>query len=631
MDRQPHHQLLHPPLTPPSSAGVDKLPLPLPPPSLPPALPLFYTPPSNPGQMAPIALLQSRGRTRFVSNELNAASRAQSANSEGFTTNAQGKLYSKKWYAILDGPKPGVVRSSWAEVEPFIRRYKCFHFSHFTREKADDCVRRYGVKQAKKRQGRLSTRHSAPYRQTAAPQQALPVQQLAAVPQTATAENTAAVQQTPAVKLAALEQRTAALQQEGVASKSSQSQTQLQAPPSRYSWIPAEQQALLSGSSQLSTQQPGDSSSSYQLIVPGMMWYGIVGGDLPGVHYAHIRDIAPMLESGATHVTASSWEHALSWFEEHAGQVKGKRKWYGVLGGLVPGVHYAVYDDLKPTVERRQNRQRIFQSAPTALTWFVNHKQGYKSTQRPEPAPRTVPAMGTQNDPVEIEDNSPPPPPKRQRLEQDADPTMHRGIETVALAPIPSSSNAVPQASLPSNRSLSQPDLESARSSCDIVPISEPKLSKEQADLVDLIMTGKNVFYTGSAGVGKSTVLNAFKREFSKRGISISVVAPTGKAALAIGGTTTWSFAGWTPDSHKKPLEQLITEAHGHVAWKRLDAVKVLVIDEISMVENLHFERINELMKEIKKSGLAFGGVQIIVTGDVSLSSVPSHQLLTYL
>jgi hypothetical protein len=45
----------------------------------------------------------------------------------------------------------------------------------------------------------------------------------------------------------------------------------------------------------------------------------------------------------------------------------------------------------------------------------------------------------------------------------------------------------------------------------------------------------------------------------------------------------------------------------------------VLVIDEISMCENKFFTRLNEVMKEARDSRQPFGGVQLVVTGDVSV------------
>ncbi|KAF2000687.1 hypothetical protein P154DRAFT_192937 [Amniculicola lignicola CBS 123094] len=110
-------------------------------------------------------------------------------------------------------------------------------------------------------------------------------------------------------------------------------------------------------------------------------------------------------------------------------------------------------------------------------------------------------------------------------------------------------------------RSTMQTNL--VQSAPDVVPLTEPILCKEQADLVELILSGANVFYTGSAGCGKSTVLKAFVRRFKERGMRVDIVAPTGRAALDINGSTTWTYAGWTPDAHKKPLKKLKEAAHG--------------------------------------------------------------------
>ena len=150
---------------------------------------------------------------------------------------------------------------------------------------------------------------------------------------------------------------------------------------------------------------------------------------------------------------------------------------------------------------------------------------------------------------------------------------------------------------------------------------TEPVLCPEQAALVDLICAGRNVFYTGSAGCGKSTVLKAFTKRLEGMGKKVHILAPTGRAALQVNGATTWTYAGWTPNSHKKPLKELQKSAHGKFMWKRFNETDVLVIDEISMVENLHFERLNKVMQDalhdpkltVQK---AFGGVQIVVTGD---------------
>lgn len=147
-------------------------------------------------------------------------------------------------------------------------------------------------------------------------------------------------------------------------------------------------------------------------------------------------------------------------------------------------------------------------------------------------------------------------------------------------------------------------------------PKTEPELCQEQQDLVNLILSGRNVFYTGSAGCGKSTVLKAFVKQLRDKGRKVVIVAPTGRAALEVNGQTFFTFAGWVPDSFKKPIKKLREAAHGKFVRKRLNDVHVLVIDEVSMMENYALERLNEVMQEARGDSRAFGGVQVVVTGD---------------
>jgi ATP-dependent DNA helicase PIF1 len=157
---------------------------------------------------------------------------------------------------------------------------------------------------------------------------------------------------------------------------------------------------------------------------------------------------------------------------------------------------------------------------------------------------------------------------------------------------------------------------------------TEPELCAEQQALVNLILSGQNVFYTGSAGCGKSTVLKAFVKELKNRGKNVVIVAPTGKAALEVNGCTFYTFAGWTPDHFKKPIKDLRKASHGKFVRKKMKDVDVLVMDEISMVENHAFERLNEVMQEARGKSDAFGGVQLVVTGD--FCQLPPVKPFTY-
>ncbi|KAL6787597.1 PIF1-like helicase domain-containing protein [Trichoderma sp. SZMC 28012] len=148
-----------------------------------------------------------------------------------------------------------------------------------------------------------------------------------------------------------------------------------------------------------------------------------------------------------------------------------------------------------------------------------------------------------------------------------------------------------------------------------------PTLSPEQEDLVSRAVQGHNIFYTGSAGCGKSTVLREMRDRLIGMGKNVHVLAPTGKVAMANGGKTTWSFAGWTPNTHKFSLSELKEFVTGRILLERFRNADTIILDEVSMVEAMHFDRLNEIMKAAhspfdERSTLPFGGTQIIVTGD---------------
>jgi ATP-dependent DNA helicase PIF1 len=121
----------------------------------------------------------------------------------------------------------------------------------------------------------------------------------------------------------------------------------------------------------------------------------------------------------------------------------------------------------------------------------------------------------------------------------------------------------------------------------------------------------------------KSTILRAFKKQLEAGSENrppkrVFVTAPTNLAAFAVGGRTTFNYAGWSISSLGDSLETLKEAAHMKKAWARFVQTDVLVIDEISMVESNFFERLNIVLKEARGNDKAFGGVQIVVTGDVS-------------
>jgi ATP-dependent DNA helicase PIF1 len=219
----------------------------------------------------------------------------------------------------------------------------------------------------------------------------------------------------------------------------------------------------------------------------------------------------------------------------------------------------------------------------------------------------TTPPKRKQIEPLQLEQISP----RRTEITQETTNTSHS----------PSRSRSPPPYSItvdsPSSEEWSLMDPRPAFSAPRATPTyNEPPLCEEQSKLVDTIMAGHNVFYTGSAGCGKSTVLRAFVKRLKDEGKRVDIVAPTGRAALDVSGSTTWTYAGWTPNSMKETLATLEKRALGKLVWKRLTETHVLVIDEVSMIENHHFERLNLILKAARDSKKPFGGVQLVVTGD---------------
>ncbi|XP_056322092.1 ATP-dependent DNA helicase PIF1 [Danio aesculapii] len=144
-----------------------------------------------------------------------------------------------------------------------------------------------------------------------------------------------------------------------------------------------------------------------------------------------------------------------------------------------------------------------------------------------------------------------------------------------------------------------------------VLPVAQ-KLSKEQTAVLNAVLSGKNVFFTGSAGTGKSFLLKRIVGSLPPK--STYATASTGVAACHIGGTTLHSFAGI--GSGSAPLEQCIELAQRPGVLRHWTSCKHLIIDEISMVEAEFFDKLEAIARSIRRSTEPFGGIQLIVCGD---------------
>ncbi|XP_064415803.1 ATP-dependent DNA helicase PIF1 [Latimeria chalumnae] len=138
------------------------------------------------------------------------------------------------------------------------------------------------------------------------------------------------------------------------------------------------------------------------------------------------------------------------------------------------------------------------------------------------------------------------------------------------------------------------------------------KLSTEQSLVLSAVLSGKNVFFTGSAGTGKSYLLKRIVGALPPK--STYATASTGVAACHIGGTTLHAFAGI--GSGNVPLEQCVELARRPGVLQHWISCRHLIIDEISMVEGEFFDKLEAVARVVRRRDEPFGGIQLIVCGD---------------
>lgn len=146
----------------------------------------------------------------------------------------------------------------------------------------------------------------------------------------------------------------------------------------------------------------------------------------------------------------------------------------------------------------------------------------------------------------------------------------------------------------------------------------EHKMKQETA--LNILKTGSSAFITGSAGSGKSYTLQQYlkyiKSELGASADAIAITASTGVAASLIGGVTIHSFSGMgvKDDMTDADINTLFTK---RIRLKiALQKVRILIIDEISMLHRKQFELAAKIIAKAKGSNKPFGGIQVIVCGD---------------
>lgn len=154
----------------------------------------------------------------------------------------------------------------------------------------------------------------------------------------------------------------------------------------------------------------------------------------------------------------------------------------------------------------------------------------------------------------------------------------------------------------------------------------------DQEAAIRAARAGESFFLTGSAGTGKSFVLKRIINDLRERGLNVVVTASTGCAAVAIQGCTIHSASG--VGLGMDSISKLRRRALSREVQRKLVAVDILIIDEISMLDSIIFDKIEAMYKTARgavsnlpptfirrsrrtmSANLPFGGVQVILCGD---------------
>jgi len=139
-------------------------------------------------------------------------------------------------------------------------------------------------------------------------------------------------------------------------------------------------------------------------------------------------------------------------------------------------------------------------------------------------------------------------------------------------------------------------------------------MNNKQKEAFDVVKRGSNLFLTGSAGTGKSYTLKTIIKYFESKNITYGLTALTGCAAVLINGQTIHSYLYLGISRDLNAIYNNILKFKKKLM--ELKKLQVLIIDEISMMDDGLFELIHNLLMMIKNNDKPFGGIQLILVGD---------------
>lgn len=145
----------------------------------------------------------------------------------------------------------------------------------------------------------------------------------------------------------------------------------------------------------------------------------------------------------------------------------------------------------------------------------------------------------------------------------------------------------------------------------------QKNMNEEQQVAFDYAIAGKNIALLSAAGTGKTFVVQKIIQQSHKDQMLIGVTSSTGTSAITLGGRTLHSFLGIGLAKKSAFQLALTIKSKNQRKLKMLNSIHRLVIDEISMVSAELFDKISEYLSIIRRCKQPFGGIQVILSGDM--------------
>ncbi|KAI0639044.1 hypothetical protein C8Q77DRAFT_27635 [Trametes polyzona] len=352
-----------------------------------------------------------------------------------------------------------------------------------------------------------------------------------------------------------------------------------------------------------------------------------------------------------------------------------KHKYYAVHNGREGTKIYTTWEETKANTSRFSGAiHKSFRSLPEARAWLLGVADAAAADASPSytyPGTQSGLPLASQPEPMTQEGASQIPVPpilvKEEQVDEWPDEEFfHDNMEVDDRTlvdiprPAPQSQRDVP---------MSEPTQPTAKPPIPIpVPPSVPgpapeiKLSADQQRVLDMVKRGDSVFFTGSAGTGKSVLLREIiKLRGGRPSIKLGVTASTGIASVNIGGCTLHSWAGIGLGKEDKDAlvgkilgismkaykldkkrrdelkrrqgqGEILTgaelaflnappEERKNKVLDRWRECKTLIIDEISMIDGKLFDKLEYVGRQLRQNELPFGGIQVS-TATLTFSSV---------